>query len=225
MMTPPPQKSCPVPDCQYSTPEGLPTYDILYRDLELHAKYNHENQQPGPVQGGDTGGGGGGSRADKLPRPALREEATEADFIYFSDSWKRYKRSTGLTGQAAIDQLWACCSPELSRSVYDSGVTSEDSESKLLEAMKRMAVRAQNTLVNVVTFLGMGQDKDEPCGSFTARLKGQAAICNFTVKCSLSSCQTETSYKRRWLLTSLSVVWKSAPFKNKSSPMQHPTLT
>ena len=145
-MTPPPQKSCPVPDCQYSTPEGLPTYDILYRDLELHAKYNHENQQPGPVQGGGTGGGGEGSRADKLPRPALREEATEADFIYFSDSWKRYKRSTGLTGQAAIDQLWACCSPELSRSVYDSGVTSEDSESKLLEVMKRMAVRAQNSI-------------------------------------------------------------------------------
>ena len=108
--------------------------------------YNHENQQPVPLQGGDTGGGGGGSRADKLPRPALREEATEADFIYFSDSWKRYKRSTGLTGQAAIDQLWACCSPELSRSVYDSGVTSEDSESKLLEVMKRMAVRAQNSI-------------------------------------------------------------------------------
>ena len=201
-MTPPPQKTCPVPDCEYQTPEGLPTYDVLYRDLELHTKYAHLNLlQPAPVQphAGDTGPGGGGtgSRADKLPRPALREEATEADFIYFIDSWKRYKRSTGLTGQAAIDQLWACCSPELSRSVYDSGVTSEDSESKLLEAMKRMAVRAQNNLVNIVDFLGMGQDKDEPGGSFSARLKGQAAICDFTIKCSLDSCQNETSYKEK----------------------------
>ena len=66
-----------------------------------------------------------------------------------------------------------------------------------MKAMKRMAVRAQDTVVNVVTFLGLGQDKDEPCGSFSARLKGQAAICNFTVKCSLSSCQTETIYKEK----------------------------
>ena len=62
--------------------------------------------------------------------------------------------------------------------MYDSGVTSEDSESKHLEGMKRMAVRAQNNLVTVVTFLGMGQDNDD-----------------FTVKCSLKTCQTETSYK------------------------------
>ena len=81
--------------------------------------------------------------------------------------------------------------------MYDSGVTSEDSESKHLEGMKRMAVRAQNNLVNVVTILGMGQDNDEPGGSFTARLKGQGAICEFTVKCSLNTCQTETSYKEK----------------------------
>ena len=43
--------------------------------------------------------------------------------------------------------------------------------------MKRLAVRAQNNLVNIVTFLGLGQDNEEPGGSFTARLKGQAAIC------------------------------------------------
>ena len=98
-MTPPPSKSCPVPDCEYSTPEGLPNYDLLYRDLELHAEYNHDNQQPAPVQQQAGDRVGGGSWADKMPRPALTEEATEADFIYFTDSWKRYKQSTGLTGQ------------------------------------------------------------------------------------------------------------------------------
>ena len=40
----------------------------------------------------------------------------------------------------------------------------------------------------------MGQDNEEPGGSFTARLKGQAAICNFTVKCSIPTCQNPTSY-------------------------------
>ena len=194
-MTPPPQKSCPVTGCIYQTPAALPNYELVYKDMDLHTKYTHLELHSAPTrqQTGDTSNGS--SRADKLPRPALKEDATEADFIFFKDSWARYKRSTGLTGQAAIDQLWACCSPELSRSVYDSGVTSEDNETKLFEAMKRMAVRAQNNLVNVVTFLGMGQDNDEPGGSFTARLKGQAAICDFTVKC--NDCQIETSYKEK----------------------------
>ena len=91
------------------TPVNLPNYELVYKDIDLHTKYAHLNLHPAPTQRqtGDTGGGGtGASRADKLPRPALREEATEADFIFFTDSWKRYKCSTGLTGQAAIDQLW-----------------------------------------------------------------------------------------------------------------------
>merc|ERR1711895_401837 len=122
------------------------------------------------------------------------EGATEADFIYFRDSWTRYKRSTGLSGQAAVDQLWACCSPELRRPVYDSGISSSEDEAEVLDSMKRLSVCAQNNLVNIVTFLGLGQDDDEPGGSFTARLKGQAAICDFTVKCSVSTCQNATSY-------------------------------
>ena len=55
-------------------------------------------------------------------------------------------------------------------------MSSTDDENKLLDSMKRLAVCAQNNLVNIVTFPGMGQDNEEPGGSFTARLKGQDAI-------------------------------------------------
>ena len=196
-MTPPPQKECPVDTCDYLTPAGLPNYDLVYRDMEMHTRYGHQSPAP-PDRTGDQGTGiTGHSRADKLPRPSLKDEATEADFIFFKDSWTRYKRSTGLTGQAVVDQLWACCSQELSRSVYDSGVTSEATETALLHAMKKMAVRAQNNLVNVVNFLGMGQDNDEPGGSFAARLKGQASTCDFTIKCAASGCSRETSYMEK----------------------------
>ena len=160
----PPPKECPVDGCPYKTPATLPNYDLVYRDLDMHTKYTHINITPATGELSTA-------KADKLPRPELKEGATEADFIYFKDSWTRYKRSTGLSGQAAVDQLWACCSAELSRSVYDSGVTSHDDENTLLESMKRLAVRAQNNLVNIVTFLGLGQDNEEPGGSFTARLK------------------------------------------------------
>ena len=47
--------------------------------------------------------------------------------------------------------------------------------------MKELSVRKQNILVNVVQFLRMGQDGAESAGSFTARLKGQARVCNFTL--------------------------------------------
>ena len=55
-------------------------------------------------------------------------------------------------------------------------------------------MRAQNNLINIVMFLWLGKDNEEPGGSFTARLKGLAAICDFTVSCSLSTCQNPTSY-------------------------------
>jgi hypothetical protein len=57
-----------------------------------------------------------------------------------------------------VDQLWACCSSELGRS--DSGVA--NTKTKLLHAMKRLAVRAQNTLINVANFLEMTQSHEEP---------------------------------------------------------------
>ena len=146
-MTPPPQKECPVTGCGYLTPAALPTYDLLYRDLEMHTKYGHP--APAPQQAGDTSVGS--SRADKLTRPALKDKGTEADFIFITDAWTRYKRSTGLTGQAAVDQLRACCSQE------QISVSGSATEAVLLQAMEKMSVRAQNNPVNVVNFLGMGQ--------------------------------------------------------------------
>ena len=60
--------------------------------------------------------------------------------------------------------------------------------------MRKLAVRAQNTLVNVVKFLDMAQEQEETAGAFTARLKGQASTCNFLIKCSSNTCNQETNY-------------------------------
>ena len=78
--------------------------------------------------------------------------------MWFEDRWARYKRSTNLQGQSVIDQLWDCACDGLARSCDESGVK----EDALLRAMKRLAIRAQNKMVNIVEFLSMGQDTDEP---------------------------------------------------------------
>ena len=83
--------------------------------------------------------------------------------------------------------------------MYDSGVTSSSDKTTLLSAMKKMAVRTQNTLVNVVTFLCLGQDSDENCTSFSASLRGQASICDFTVQCKEPTFKKDVSYTDRMI--------------------------
>ena len=191
-MAPPPPKPCYVGGCDYITTAGIPTYDMLMRDLEMHIRCVHTDvhQQGAAPQAA-------GPKPDRLPRPTIGEGVTESDWMHFSDKWSRYKRSTltGASPQHVSDQLWACCDTELEVSVYNTGVNSDSDEATLLSAMRKLAVRAQNTLVNVVKFLDMAQDgSDETAGAFTARLKGQASTCNFLIKCSSSTCNQDTNY-------------------------------
>ena len=146
---------CPVPDYDYRTPNTLPTYEMVYKNLDLHTRYGHPKVQQPSATPQAGGGAGGGPKQDKLPRPTIGEGASQSDWMYFKNGWDRYKRYTHLEGQTAVDQLWACASDELTRSVYDSGVSDDCTEADLLQSMRKLAVRAQNTLVNVVTFLGM----------------------------------------------------------------------
>ena len=63
-----------------------------------------------------------------------------------------------------------------------------------MSAMEKPAVRAQNKLVNVVSFLGMSHDSEETAGSFAARLCGQVAVCDFILKCTSTTCLKDNSY-------------------------------
>ena len=191
-MSPPNAKKCYVPDCEYATTPGLPNYELVMKDLELHVKYAHMANTR--VQADNQGGGS--SKADKLPRPTMNEGLTESDCAHFIDKWNRYKCSAlkGATQQYVTDQLWACCDQSLESAVYNSGINSDTTEDHLLKAIKKIAVRAQNTLVNVVKFLELGQDTEESVSSYTAHLKGQASVCNFAIKCKDSTCNKLTSY-------------------------------
>ena len=177
-MAPPQSMPCPVPGCEHTTPEGLPSYELIYNDLNLHTKYAHPdpavNQEaPKQVQ----------PKPKELPRPEVDEGITESDWQHFKEKWDRYKRSclSKATETVIQDQLRACCTDQLEKSLYNSGISPEATELELFKSMKELSVRKQNILVNVVQFLRMGQDGSESAGSFTARLKGQARVCNFTL--------------------------------------------
>ena len=173
------------------TTQGIPNYELVIKDLEMHIKCVHAIEAAG-----QRDSHGGGAKADKLPRPTITEGLTESDWSHFLDKWSRYKRSAlqGATQQYVTDQLWACCDQSLETAVYNSGINSETDETVLLDSIKKLAVRAQNTLVNVVKFLDLSQDQEESASSYTARLKGQASVCDFAIKCKEASCNKTTSY-------------------------------
>ena len=66
-MAPAPLK-CPVTTCEYKTPATLPTYDTIYRDLDLHTRYAHHDLQVAQPQQQHHPGGGGGGGAPKPDR-------------------------------------------------------------------------------------------------------------------------------------------------------------
>ena len=165
---------------------------LTFRHLELHVRCAH----PELSRANDSmlsQGGVGAARPDKLPRPTLGEGITEADWVWFKERWNRYKRSTGLDGQNVIDHLWACATDDLARRCYEGGNTDNITEESLLQRMRKMSIRAQNKLVNIVEFLTMIQTEDEPVAQFVSRLQGQAKVCNFTIKCTAECCKENSS--------------------------------
>ena len=103
-MAPPAPKQCYVEGCQFTTTQGLPNYDMVMKDLELHIQCAHpdlkiteKDATKGPV-----------GKPDRLPRPTINEGVTEAEWLHFHDKWLRYKRSTlkDADDQTITDQLW-----------------------------------------------------------------------------------------------------------------------
>ena len=164
---------CSAPGCEFKTPENIPTYEQCLQSLSLHVTAAHAVQQAAAAN----------PKPDKLKRPTVSDGITEADWVWFEDRWTRYKESTGLEGSYVVNQLWDCASDDLARRCYEAGPSKEITEKDLLARMKRLAIKAQNKLVNIVEFLSMTQETDEPVAMFLSRLQGQASVCDFTVKC------------------------------------------
>ena len=116
------------------------------------------------------------------------------------EKWSRYRRSclSEATEQHVMDQLWATCSESLEKNIFKTkGVNSASTVDSLLKIIKEMAVKKQNVLVNIVNFLNMSQDHDEPVKNFIARLKGQSQVCNFTLP------QGQTDYTEKMVMHQL----------------------
>ena len=173
-MTPPPPLACEVENCGYSTEEGIPSHELRIERLKLHHQQRH-NQQINPKVNLP--------KPAQLPRPELPEEASEQEWLQWKSKWERYKRSClqGVESKMVVDQLMACCSKDLEDTIWKQVGGNLDTEKELLDVMKKLGVKRRNVLLNKVSFFDMSQNQDEKVKHYVARLRGQAATCNFSV--------------------------------------------
>jgi hypothetical protein len=144
-----------------------------------------------------------GAMTEKISRPRISEGTDDIQWATFCKQFTRYKRVTGVLGQAATDQLWYCMSESLEDAVTQDGSPEDITEVALLAKIKKLAVRRANILVNQSTFLKLGQDKGEDCGAFVARLRGAAQVANFLHQC--PHCEVPVSYSDRMIAHQLVV--------------------
>ena len=139
------------------------------------------------------------AKDEKIPRPQIRDEGTDSDWSFFLYRWSEYKENSGLAGQQVTDQLRHCASVETQRKVFEGGCDRNAAEEDLLKALKKLCVRAQNRLVNIVEFGTILQSQDEPVAAVLSRLKGAALNCNFKVKCPFEKCGKDVNYSEEMI--------------------------
>ena len=100
-------------------------------------------------------------------------------------------KATKLEGTDRVLQLLECCDDQLRRDLIRNavGTLAEMTEDEVFTAMRRLAVREENTMVARVTLQNMRQD---PVRAYGARLKGQASVCKYVQQC--AGCGANVDY-------------------------------
>ena len=177
-----PVVKCPIVGCPYETAD---VDAILAAALiNTHATVHSRDATASAVA----------TKTERVKRPTISSAGTSEDWSYFQSRWGDYVKATKVTGTDKVVQLLECCDEQLRKDLTRTagGTLTGKTEEEVLAAIKKLAVREENTMVARVTLHNMRQDRDEPIRAFGARLRGQAGVCKFTVTC--ANCDSEVNY-------------------------------
>ena len=138
-------------------------------------------------------------RVEKVTRPTISSAGTSEEWAYFTTRWTEYVAATRITGRDQVVQLLECCDNQLRKDLTCNagGSLSDKPIDEVLTAIKQLAIREENVMVARVGLHNMSQDRDEPIRGYAARLRGQAGICKFSVKC--QRCSHDVAYTEQIL--------------------------
>ncbi|GFR68199.1 hypothetical protein ElyMa_000270900 [Elysia marginata] len=176
-----PAVACPIPGCDYVTADLDAA--IVAALITAHTTTH-------------THGATAAVKADRVKRPVISAAGTSEDWQYFISRWSDYVEATKVTGRDRALQLLECCDEPLRKDIARSagGSLTHKTEAEILAAIKKLAVRQENTMVARVALHNMRQDRDEPIRAFGARLAGQASVCKFTIECPHELCGRDVNY-------------------------------
>ena len=148
-----------------------------------------EQQQNNPGAGDNMA-----TKAKRPDRPVINAGIDDREWALFLDTWSRYKQMIGATDVAVIRmELRAACSTDVNKMLFEfvgPEVLNECTEEELLAYIKSIAVKQVHHEVHQMNFHMMRQDEGEKITRFVARLKSQACLCRFSVKCSCDPATT-----------------------------------
>ena len=156
-MTPPPARKCEITDCAYQTPDHCRTYEMQREELKLHIAMNHPGNLPPEStpkseenESKDTEVGN--RMTAKVDRPSLPMPCNDSQWALFQFKWNMYKSACGLSGQAAMYQLFSCMSEETVLKLYNTSQGSEETEEELMEKLKKIVLTQKSKMVKIMEF-------------------------------------------------------------------------
>lgn len=172
-----PEVACPIPGCDYKTPDVA---DAVVAALITAHTVTHTM---GPA-----------AKVEKVRRPVITTADTSEAWAYFQSRWNDYVSATKISGRDKVVQLLECCDEPLRKDLTRAAGKSlaDQSEAEVMAAIKKLAVREENIMVARVALHQMKQDRDETIRSYGARIRGQASVCKFIMKC--TNCDNDVNY-------------------------------
>ena len=125
-------------------------------------------------------------KTPSIERPKIAAGGTEESWSMFIQKWTIFKSGSNIPTEQLHHQLFQCCDESLGEDLLRGfpAVTGPDvNETKLLAAIKELAVTPVAIGVRRTELLNMSQDREEPIRSFHAKVKGKALTCSYKVKC------------------------------------------
>ena len=198
-MAPATRLLCGIPDCtlgqgleeggRYLTPSHLSRIEETQKDMEQHLQV-HQLLMNGKKEENNAFR----PKIEAILGPSLKEGSSEGSYQFFLHEWRQYKDSVKMSEQELLKQLTYCVESDIRRKLFESSMGGEQNEASTLEHLKRLCVKTQNRLVNVVEFGELVQGLDEPIAVNLARLRGAAANCGFKIKCNKDTCDQIVDY-------------------------------
>ena len=169
--------------------------ELMARQMERLEAVENENSQLRQQFTPDTASSQRETKKRRPDRPVIEANLSDSDWALFIDTWSRYKAILAMTNVDEIRmELRAACSPDVNKLLFEivgPSTLNVASEEEMLAHIKSVAVKGVHKEVHRMNFSKIKQGDGENITHFVARLKSQASLCSFTVKC---GCDESVSY-------------------------------